>query len=136
MKQDWYKPLAWAMWLFLPGTALNYWRAWDQLPMRMAVHFNASSQPNGWTSREGAVMVGLGIMAVLLVLFTVGALIVRALQPSASWPMLIGFYIVLGFLWYSNNAIVTWNLRAHDAAQRSELVVPRIPPRSNGSVVG
>ena len=47
----------------LPITALNYWRAWDQLPARMAVHFDANWQPNGYTSREGALMLGLGIMA-------------------------------------------------------------------------
>ena len=32
MNRDWYKPLVWLMWVALPATALNYWRAWDQLP--------------------------------------------------------------------------------------------------------
>ena len=62
------------MWLALPITALNYWRAWDQLPARMAVHFDANWQPNGYTSREGSLMLGLGIMAFLLVVFTVAGL--------------------------------------------------------------
>ena len=34
-------------WLALPLTALNYWRAWDRLPPRMAVHFDVNWQPNG-----------------------------------------------------------------------------------------
>ena len=66
-------------------------------PMRMAVHFDANWQPNGYTSREGALELGLGIMVFMLVLFTVGLLIAHALKPAASWPMLVVFYVVLGF---------------------------------------
>ncbi len=91
MKRDWYKPAVWLMWVAWPITALQYWRAWDRLPMRMAVHFDATWQPNGYTSREGALMLGLGIMAVLLLLFTLASLIARAMKPAASWPMLAVF---------------------------------------------
>ncbi len=110
MNRDWYKPLTGLMWLALPITALSYWRVWDQLPLRMAVHFNASWQPNGYTSREGSVMLGLGIMAVMLVLFTIAALVVRALKPSAAWPVLVVAYLVLGFCWFGNYSIVKFNL--------------------------
>ena len=47
MKRDWYTLATWLMWLALPITALNYWRVWDRLPARMAVHFDANWQPNG-----------------------------------------------------------------------------------------
>jgi hypothetical protein len=110
MKRDFYKPLVGLMWLALPVTALTYWRAWDHLPARMAVHFNANWQPNGYTTREGAIELGLGIMIVTLLLFTVGGLVVRALNPAVSWPMLAVFYVVLGFVWFGNNSIVEWNL--------------------------
>src|SRR5579872_4276291 len=96
MNRDWYKMLVWLMWVALPATALNYWRAWDQLPARMAIHFDANWQPNGYSSREGALYLGLGIMAFLSVLFTVGALITHAQKPGAFWPMLIFFYAILG----------------------------------------
>jgi hypothetical protein len=112
MNRDWYKPAIWLMWLALPTTALNYWRAWDKLPMRMAVHFDANWQPNGYTSREGALMLGLGIMAFMLVVFTVGGLIAHALKPMAAWPALIVFYVVLGTCWFANNWIVERNLNA------------------------
>jgi hypothetical protein len=125
MIRDWYKVLVGMMWLALVGSSLNYWRMWDQLPARMAVHFDANWQPNGYTSREGAVELGLGIMAVILVLFTVACLAARALKPTASWPMLIIFYIVLGFLWYGNYSIVKFNLYAQPA--HSELVGPNSP---------
>ena len=55
--------------LALPLTALNYWRAWDRLPMRVAVHFDVNWQPSGWTSREGALMFALGTTTFLLVIF-------------------------------------------------------------------
>ena len=82
--------------------------------MRMAVHFNANSQPNGWTTREGAVQSVLGIMVFMLVVYTVVGFIVRAVKPSAAWPVLIVFYVVLGFVCYGNNSIVQWNLRRSD----------------------
>jgi uncharacterized membrane protein len=64
MNRDWYKTLTWLMWAMLAVSALNYWMVWDRLPARMAVHFDANFQPNGYTSKEGAVELGLGIMAV------------------------------------------------------------------------
>lgn len=85
--------------------------------MRLAVHFDANWQPNGYTSREGALMLGLGIMAVMLLLFTVGGLVVHALKPAAAWPMLILFYVVLGFLCYGNYSIVKWNLEHNEHPQ-------------------
>jgi hypothetical protein len=125
MIRDWYKVLVGLMWLALVSTGLNYWRMWDRLPARMAVHFDANWQPNGYTSRAGALELGLGIMVALLVLFTVGCLAARALKPTASWPMLIVFYVVLGFLWYANDTIIKFNLNAQPA--HSELVGPKSP---------
>jgi hypothetical protein len=125
MNRKYYKPLTWLMWLALPITALKYWRVWDRLPLRMAVHFDANWQPNGYTSREGALMLGLGIMAVMLLFFTIGALVANALKPAATWPLLLAFYVGLGFLWYANNSIVEWNLNPPPA--HSELVGPGSP---------
>ncbi len=128
MNRDWYKPLVALMWLVLPITAANYWQAWDQLPPRMAVHFDVNHQPNGYTSREGAVMLGLGIMAVLLVLFTVAALIARAMKPNASWPILGVAYVVIGFCWFGNHSIVNFNL---NPLAHSELVGASSPATSD-----
>jgi hypothetical protein len=128
MTRQVYKPLLLLMWLALLTSALNYWRAWDQLPARMAVHFDANWQPNGYTSKEGAVELGLGIMAVILVLFTVAGLIAHALKPAAAWPMLIVFYVVLAVIWYGNYSIVKFNLNAQQV--HSEL---RGAARESGS---
>jgi hypothetical protein len=125
MNRGWYKLAVLLMWLALPASAWEYGHVWDQLPVRMAVHFDASWQPNGYTSREGAVELGLGIMAVILVLFTVASLIIHALKPAASWPALAVSYVVLGFCWYGNHSIVNFNLNARPA--HSELVGPISP---------
>lgn len=132
MNRDWSKPpawLIWLMWLVLPISALEYQQNWDQLPARMAVHFDANWQPNGYTSREGARDLGLGIMAVMLLFFTVGAFAVRALKTVAAWPLLLVFYISLGFLWYGNHSIIEFNLHALPA--HSELVGPNSPVLSD-----
>ena len=47
-----YRTMTALLWLALPLTALQYWMVWDQLPARMATHFGATGQPNGWMPRE------------------------------------------------------------------------------------
>src|SRR3954465_8164599 len=105
-----YRTAVLLMWLALPTSAWEYRRTWNQLPARMAVHFDANWQPNGYTSREGAVKLGLEILIVLLVLFTVATLIVDALKPAAFWPVLVLSFVVLGVCWYGNYSIVKFNL--------------------------
>ena len=131
MTRKWYKPLVVLMWLALPTSAWNYWHVWDQLPARMAVHFDANWQPNGYTSREGALELGLGIMVVMLVLFTVATLIIYALKPPAAWPALLISYVVLGFCWYGNYSIVNFNLRAQQVrSSQSSVLRSQFPVRS------
>ena len=120
MNRVWHKPAVLLMWLALPTAAWIYWRVWDQLPARMAVHFDANWQPNGYTSREGAVQLGLEILVVMLVLFTVATLIIDVLKPAAFCPALVISYAVLGFCWYGNYSIVKFNLKAQQ--QHSELM--------------
>ena len=119
MRNVLYKTLVVLLWLVLPFTAWEYYGHWDQLPARMAVHFDANWQPNGYTSREGAVMLGLGIMSFLLVIFTLTTLIIHALRPAVAWPALLITYAVLGFCWYGNHMIVKFNLN---------LLAPHPPP--------
>ena len=124
MNSTWHKPpvfLILLMWLALPLSWMEYQRNWEQLPARMAVHFDANWNPNGFTSREGALELGLGIMAVMLLIFTVSSFAVRALKPQAGWPALLIAYIAIGFVWYGNHSIVKFNLatQATHAERRS-----------------
>lgn len=127
MTRDWYKALVLVMWLALPINARNYWRAWDRLPARMAVHFDVKRQPNGYASKERAAGLGLGILATVLVLCTVAMLISRALHPSASWAVLIISGVMLGFIWYGNNSIIRFNLQ-EQASQSRVSERATIPP--------
>jgi hypothetical protein len=111
MTRDWYKTLLWLMWLALPLVALDYWRAWDALPERMAVHFDADWSPNGYTTREGAVELGLGILSLLLLTSTIAAVVSRAQKPSSAWPVLVISYVVVGISCYANLWLIDFNLK-------------------------
>ncbi|MGA2374425.1 MAG: DUF1648 domain-containing protein [Candidatus Sulfotelmatobacter sp.] len=123
MEQKLFQAAVGLTWLALPLTLLNYWRAWDQLPPRVAVHFDINWQPNGYTSRQGSLMLALGTTAFLLLIFTIACYATRnaAVSSLAKWSMVAVFYVVLGFVYYVNNWIVDRNLSRQ---QRTELVVP------------
>jgi hypothetical protein len=112
-------------WLALPLTALNYSRAWDRLPMRIAVHFDANWQPNGWTTREGSRTLALGMTAFLLVVFTIASYAARRAAPSslATWALVAVFYVVLGVVYHVNAWIVERNLEPR-AKPFAEVSVP------------
>jgi hypothetical protein len=120
MTRDWYKVLVLPMWNALPINAQNYWRAWDHLPPRMAEHFEANWQPNGYTSRAGAVTLGMGILVTMLLISTVAMLTARAVKPGSAWPVLMISYFVLGVIWYANHSIVDFNRKAQ--AMHSEFL--------------
>src|SRR5579862_1198830 len=85
-------------WLALPLTALHYRRAWDRLPARMAVHFDVNWQPNGWTSREGALMLVLVTTILPLVIFTIASYVMSqrvGVSNFSKWAMVAVFYVAL-----------------------------------------
>jgi Protein of unknown function (DUF1648) len=114
-------------WLTLPLTALKYWSVWDRLPMRIAVHFDANWQPNGWTSREGARLLALGTTAFLLTIFTIASFAAARMSASSlsRWSMLVVFYVVLGLVYYVNIWIVDRSLSAKRTSPAKELIVYR-----------
>jgi hypothetical protein len=128
MNWDWYKTAIWLAWLALPTTALNYWRAWDRLPMRMAVHFDAHWRPDGWTTKEGSLRFALWVVTFMLVLCTAASYTVRARKPRSSWLVLISFYVALGFCWYGSNSLVEYNLQSGRQLQHSAVVRSQLPP--------
>src|SRR5258708_22835505 len=100
-------------WLALRLTALHYSRAWDRLPMRIAVHFDANWRPNGWTSREGSRTLALGMTAFLLVAFTISAYAARRVGTSnlSQWALIAIFYVVLGVVFYVNDLFFKRNFQ-------------------------
>jgi hypothetical protein len=104
--------LIWLMWLALPITACRFWLAWNQLPLRMATHFNINGQPNGWMPRETAFYFALGVTALLIVVFTVISYVAHKTHAPDlfSWSVLGFFYLVIGFVYAGNSGVVQYNL--------------------------
>jgi Protein of unknown function (DUF1648) len=101
------------MWLALPLTALRYWQVWDQLPVRMATHFTANGQPNGWMPREVSMYYALGLTAFTLVIFTgITSVILKqkAAPDSSSLALLAFFYLIQGFVFHANDSVLNYNL--------------------------
>src|SRR5262249_37060667 len=107
-----YRILALLMWLALPLTALSYWVAWDQLPARMASHFDLYGQPNGWMSREASLGFALGLTIFMLLIFTgIGFMMRKQHVPDAvSWAFLGFAYVVMAFIYRVNQSVVDFNL--------------------------
>jgi hypothetical protein len=112
MNRKTFQALIWLMWLSLPLTAFRYLQVWNQLPLRMATHFNLNWQPNGWMPRETALWLALGTATFMLVVFTVVSYIAhRSHVPDAvSWALLGFSYLVIGFLYALNSGVVQYNL--------------------------
>lgn len=104
--------LTWLAWLALPLTALRYWQVWDRLPVYMATHFDAAGQPNGWMTREVSLKFALGLTAFLLVVFTAILFLIekRKALDTFSWMLLGFFYLVTGFAYSANMAVLRHNL--------------------------
>lgn len=99
------------LWLTLPLVAIQYWRVWDQLPVRMATHFNAAGQPNGWMSREVALEFGIGMMIFLLAVFTpILWVLSRREVDKFAWAFLGFCAVVAGFVAVGNQKVIEYNL--------------------------
>ena len=112
MTRTWWKFGIVLPWLGLPLIALRYWMVWGQLPVRMATHFNAMNQPNGWMSRESSFYFIAGLYLGLVTLFTVIIMVIHKVQAphAAAWAVLGLFYVILGVLYYGNESVLAYNL--------------------------
>ena len=96
-----YRALTAMLWLALPLTALQYWSVWDQLPGRMATHFGVAGQPNGWMTRETALI--FAMVVTTLVLASLTWTLTRVRKPDVlAWSLLAMLYVVMGALFSVN----------------------------------
>jgi uncharacterized membrane protein len=104
-----YRTMTALLWLVLPLTAFQFWTVWNQLPARMASHFGAAGQPNGWMSREALVIFSVVLLTFLLATFTWS--LTRVRRPDAlAWSLLAMFYVVVGVLLSVNASVLSYNL--------------------------
>jgi hypothetical protein len=117
-----YRTMAALLWLALPLTAFQFWTVWNQLPSRMASHFGAVGQPNGWMTRETLVIFSLVLLTFLLATFTFA--LTRVRKPDAlAWSLLAMFYITVGVLVSVNSAVLKFNLYGHPLNILPELLI-------------
>lgn len=117
-----YRTMTALLWVALPLTAFQFWRVWNELPARMASHFGAAGQPNGWMSRETLAIFFLVLLTFLLATFTWA--LTRVRKPDAlAWSLLAMFYVVVGLLLSVNSAVLKYNLYGHPLNILPELVV-------------
>jgi len=104
-----YRALTAMLWLALPLTALQYWSVWDQLPGRMATHFGAAGQPNGWMTRETSLIFAMVVTTLLLAALTWA--LIRVRKPDLlAWSLLAMLYVVMGGLFSINIEVLRYNL--------------------------
>ncbi len=109
MESKLYRALTAMLWLALPLTALQYWSVWDQLPGRMATHFGAAGQPNGWMTRETSLIFAMVVTTLVLVALT--WTLTRVRKPDVlAWSLLAMLYVVMGALFSVNVAMLNYNL--------------------------
>ncbi len=113
------------MWLALPLTALRYWWVWDRLPARMATHFNAAGQANGWMTREVALEYGLGLTAFVLLIFTIMSYVMQKQKAPApvAWSLTGLLALVVGMIYQANNGIIAYNLTGRPVSVFGPLIL-------------
>ena len=117
-----YRIITALLWLALPVTGFQYWMVWDQLPARMASHFGAAGQPNGWMTRETSVIFSLVLLTFLLTTFTFT--LTRIRKPDAlAWSLLAMFYVVTGVLVSVTSSVLDYNLHDRPLNLMPELVI-------------
>lgn len=112
MNRDRFHFFTWLLWLALPLMALRHWQVWDRLPASMAVHFNAANQPNGWMSRTASLSFDVGLLAILLSIFTTILYFWhrQSAVTASSWAVLFFFYGFIGVICYIEESILEFNL--------------------------
>jgi hypothetical protein len=117
-----YRTITALLWLALPLIGLQYWIVWGQLPARMASHFGATGEPNGWMTRETSVIFSLVLVAFLLATFTF--MLSRIHKPDAlAWSLLAMFYVVCGVLVSVTSSVLDYNIHGRPLNIVPEMVV-------------
>jgi uncharacterized membrane protein len=107
--QSLFKAIAAMQWLALPVIALMYAAVWQQLPSRLATHFDLANQPNGWMSREETLVIFLALATVFAITSTWICSRVTEPDPTA-WGMVGLFYVVLATLIWAEHSVIAYNI--------------------------
>lgn len=107
--ERYFRALTGLLWLTLPAAATLYAVSWNQLPARLATHFNLQNHPNGWMSREGSLFLSLAIATLLLA--TATGILSRVRRPDpAAWGVLAVSYVSLATLLWVTDSLIAYNV--------------------------
>ena len=101
--------LAALQWLSLPIMVLLFGSVWQQLPSRVATHFDLAGQPNGRMTREEAVVVLLGVATAVLIGTTWMLSRVNEIDATA-WGLVALGYIIQSALIWAGQSIIDYNV--------------------------
>jgi hypothetical protein len=112
MSRSWYRALAALLWLAPIAVLVRYWQLWDQLPLRMATHFNAAGRPNGWMTREMSLYWSAGFLAFMVATFFGVARVVERKYPESklSWVLLAFFHAEAWTCVYLMDSLIKYSL--------------------------
>jgi hypothetical protein len=97
------------IWVAVPTMAGLYAMSWQQLPARLATHFDLANHPNGWMSR-GASLAFLLLMEIFVATLAT-VILSRVKKPDpAAWALLVLFYVIVGTLLWAGEAIIAYNI--------------------------
>jgi Protein of unknown function (DUF1648) len=108
----WFRTLAAILWVAPIAILVRYWQLWDQLPLRMAAHFNAAGQPNGWMTREMSLYWSAGFLVFMVAIFFVVLIAVEQKYPESklSWVLLAFLHAEAWTLVYLMDSLIGYNL--------------------------
>jgi hypothetical protein len=117
-----------ALWLSLPAIGLRYWLVWDQLPARMASHFNPAGRANGWMPREVPLAFSVGFLVFLISIFTVVlyAIHKKYAVGTVSWALLAFFHLEIWSMVFMLNSTLDYNLYGKPIVTAPTLVITPI----------
>jgi hypothetical protein len=112
MTRTTYKILAALLWFAPVAISIRYSQLWDRLPLRVATHFNAAGQPNGWMTRLESEYWSVGFLAFIVGVFFVALLVIAAKYPLTkfSWTLLAFLHAETWMLVYLQNSLLDFNL--------------------------
>ena len=99
-------------WASIPLLAMHFASTWNELPARVATHFDLQGRANGWQSPQTLATFAFGSLILVLAVFTVAML--RAFRLSSMTRVLTVFvYLIAGI-----NFTMFWQLLDHAAYGR------------------
>ena len=112
MNRNLFRAFIGLLWAAPIVVAARYWQVWDQLPARMATHFDAAGRANGRMPRAESLYFSVGFVAILALVFFVILWFVEKKYPLAklSWALLGFFYLEACVTVYLMNSMVDYSL--------------------------